>query len=169
MMVAIAVLAIMLAIAVPSFSQLLASNRLTAQANELVAALQVARSEAIRRNARVILCPSSDGASCATAATSWTKWIVQVVKTAEVLRVNDVNTAVTVLASDRITGNDNGVTFRADGLARDATSSLLVANVSVCMTNTRLEQNRRLVGIASGSRVSVTSDADSGCEAPANE
>jgi type IV fimbrial biogenesis protein FimT len=169
MMVAIAVLAIMVAIALPSFSQLLATNRLTAQANELVASLQVARSEAIRRNARVVLCPSTDGIACSAATTTWTKWIVKVVTTSEVLRVNDVNSATTLLASNRITANGNGVTFRADGLARDATSSLLVANLSVCMKNTRLAQNRRLIAIAGGSRVSVSNDADSSCGTPANE
>jgi len=57
LMVTIAVLAILLAIGIPSFASLIASNRLTSATNELVAALQTARTEAIRRNVRVTVCP----------------------------------------------------------------------------------------------------------------
>lgn len=168
MMVAIAVLAIMVAIALPSFSQLLATNRLTGQANELTASLQLARSEAIRRNARVALCPSSDGATCASGAAGWSKWIVQVISSKEVLRLNDVNPSLVVLGSPLVSGSSNGVVFRADGLARDTTNALLVARVGVCVKKSSLAQNRRLVSVASGSRISVSSDADATCGAPSD-
>ena len=49
LMVALAVLAILLSLAAPSFSNLLASNRLSTQASELIGALNLARSEAVRR------------------------------------------------------------------------------------------------------------------------
>ena len=50
LMITLAVLAILLSLAVPSFTSVINANRLTAQANELVADLQLARTEAIRRN-----------------------------------------------------------------------------------------------------------------------
>lgn len=53
LMVTIAVAAILLAVAVPSFRHLIISNRLTTAANDVVTALTVARSEAIKRNADV--------------------------------------------------------------------------------------------------------------------
>lgn len=53
LMVTIAVAAILLAVAVPSFRHLIISNRLTTAANEVVTALTVARSESIKRNANV--------------------------------------------------------------------------------------------------------------------
>jgi len=55
LMVTLTVMAIILAIAAPSFSALLASNRLTTQTNELVGALNLARSEAVRRSQPVTL------------------------------------------------------------------------------------------------------------------
>jgi type IV fimbrial biogenesis protein FimT len=65
MMVTLALLAILIALVTPSFRGLLADNRATAQANALVGSLMLARSEAIKRNAPVVMCRSNDGASCA--------------------------------------------------------------------------------------------------------
>ncbi|RFF27321.1 GspH/FimT family pseudopilin [Wenzhouxiangella sp. 15190] len=50
LIVAIAVAAILLTIAVPSLSNLIRNNEVTGQTNELVALINFARSEAIRRN-----------------------------------------------------------------------------------------------------------------------
>ena len=68
LMVTLAVLAILIAMAVPSFTSIINNNRLAAQANEVITSLQVARTEAIRRNERVTVCRSTDGATCSAAA-----------------------------------------------------------------------------------------------------
>lgn len=65
--VVVAILAVILAIAVPNFTQWLRSARLTAQANDLVADLLFARAEAASRGVQAIVCSSTDGAACATA------------------------------------------------------------------------------------------------------
>ena len=74
LMVTIAVAAILLAVAVPGFRNLIVSNRLTATTNAFVAALNLARIEAIKRNARVTLCktadPNATEPNCAASA-SW--------------------------------------------------------------------------------------------------
>jgi len=76
----IAVAAIVLGIAVPSFRELFVQNRLTTRINHLVLDLNFARSEAVKRGGpQVVLCKSTDdGASCSTAADGiWeTGWIV---------------------------------------------------------------------------------------------
>ena len=59
LMVTIAVLAIIVTLAAPSFQATIENNRLTSQANELVTALALARSEAVRRNTPVTVCPGS--------------------------------------------------------------------------------------------------------------
>src|SRR6185312_13831464 len=75
LMVALAILSILLYIAVPSFRDTGLPSQLRAVANGMVAATQIARSEAIKRNATVRLCVSSDGATCATG--NWQQgWIV---------------------------------------------------------------------------------------------
>ncbi|MEB1220701.1 Tfp pilus assembly protein FimT/FimU [Xanthomonas campestris pv. campestris] len=66
LMVTVAVLAIVLAVAVPAFGTLIRSSRLTSNANEVVAALQLARSEAVRQNSLVAVCRSDNGSTCAT-------------------------------------------------------------------------------------------------------
>ena len=53
LMVTISIAAILLGIAIPSFTSTIASNRLTTYANELVTALNLARSEAIKRGIQV--------------------------------------------------------------------------------------------------------------------
>ena len=53
LMVTIAIAAILLGIAIPSFTETIASNRLTTNANALVTALNFARSEAVKRGIQV--------------------------------------------------------------------------------------------------------------------
>ena len=55
LMVTLTVMAIALSLAAPSFANLLASNRISTQTNELVGALNLARSEAVRRGQPVTL------------------------------------------------------------------------------------------------------------------
>ena len=55
LMVTLSVLAIVLSLAAPSFASLLASNRMSTQTNEFMVALNLARSEAVRRAQPVTL------------------------------------------------------------------------------------------------------------------
>lgn len=59
LMVTIVVAAILTAIAVPNFRNLILSNRLTTTANEVVDALNIARMEAVKLNAPVQFCSNS--------------------------------------------------------------------------------------------------------------
>ncbi len=62
LMVTLAVAAILLSMAVPSFTNTIKNNRLTTQANDLISSLNYARSEAIRRGASVTV-ETSDGSA----------------------------------------------------------------------------------------------------------
>jgi type IV fimbrial biogenesis protein FimT len=64
LMVVIAIIAIGLGIAAPSVRNLTLNAQMSAQANDLLADLSLARSEAIKRNARVAICSSSTGLAC---------------------------------------------------------------------------------------------------------
>lgn len=77
LMVTIAVMAILLGIAVPSFTNAVLGSKLGSYANNFVASVNMARSEAIKRNIRVTLCATADGSSCA-ASGGWDQgWIVK--------------------------------------------------------------------------------------------
>jgi Verrucomicrobium spinosum paralogous family TIGR02596 len=149
LMVTLAVLAILVSLATPSFTAVINGNRLTAQANDLVADIQLARSEAVRRNRTVRLCRSEDGASCADGEGNWTGWIVMLPGAdPEVLRVATVKGAVEVSGGDTMN-------FRPDGLARDDTGSLLATTFTVCLPTTRPAENVRQVDVAGGSRINT--------------
>ncbi|MBU0498596.1 MAG: GspH/FimT family pseudopilin [Gammaproteobacteria bacterium] len=75
LIITLLILGITLAIAVPSFAQLLANNSLTATLNEFTGIMNYAKSEAIKRRLRVVLCPSSDGSGC-TATSSWHNGVI---------------------------------------------------------------------------------------------
>jgi type IV fimbrial biogenesis protein FimT len=62
LMVGITVLGVMLGLGIPSFNQMIRTNRLAEQSNELVAAFNYARSEALKQGVRVSVCPGSGGA-----------------------------------------------------------------------------------------------------------
>ena len=76
LMITLAVMAVLLAIAAPSFNGVVLSSKLGSYANNFVASAALARSEAIKRNATVVLCASADGASCATTGGWEQGWIV---------------------------------------------------------------------------------------------
>jgi type IV fimbrial biogenesis protein FimT len=61
---AMAISAIVLAVAAPSFSALAASQRLVATSNGLLAQIQASRFLAVHRNNRVTICGSLDGERC---------------------------------------------------------------------------------------------------------
>lgn len=74
LMVTIAVLAIVVSIAAPSFSTMINNNRSVALGEELASAINFARVEAAKRGDTVSICASSDGSSCSN---DWTQgWIV---------------------------------------------------------------------------------------------
>lgn len=74
LMVTIAIVAILLAIGLPSFQGSMRSNRVATSTNELIASLSLARTEAIRSTNSAAVCASSDGTSCGT---DWNQgWIV---------------------------------------------------------------------------------------------
>ena len=169
-MVTVAVLAILVAIATPSFTGIINNNRLTGNANELVASMQLARSDAVTRNTPVMLCRSADSATCVLATGSpWTGWITVVEATGEVLRVNTVKVPIQVSASPAITDNTDRVVFRADGKARNNAGTLLTAQMAVCIPTGLPAENQRFVSIVSGSRVSIDRFNGAGaCPAPNN-
>jgi len=125
--VVIVIIGVTAAIALPNFDRLIRSNRVSTQANELVASLALARTEAIRSNTPVVgnrdvvLCPSSDGLTCAA---DWNDgWIVA-------RRVDD--TITTVLRHTQeptgviIAGAETEIVFDNRGRRRTGPDSLTI-------------------------------------------
>ncbi|WP_194723885.1 GspH/FimT family pseudopilin [Noviherbaspirillum malthae] len=141
LMVAVAVTAILLGIAVPSLLDVLLGSRLTAHANTLVASLQLARSEAIKRNAVVTVCPSANGTSCTDG--SWEQgWIVL---------VNDTLLQAQGAARHgmRITGTASRIDYQPTGLGAT------VASLTVCRQTPTVGDQERVINTSATGRVSV--------------
>jgi type IV fimbrial biogenesis protein FimT len=166
LMITLSVAGVLLAIAVPSFNQMIVANRLATQANEIVAAVSLGRSEAIKRNASVTLCrvPRSDSTACAAGSGNWENWIIRtgggtIVQRGAVNTYGGSFVVTSTLDTDR-------VVFGPDGLAR--TDGAIIApdaeNNAIRLCSNRLdEDNVRLVELGAGSRVSTTIEDDEGC------
>lgn len=163
LMATIAVLGVLTALAVPSFTSMINGNRLTAQANELLSGIQYARAEAIRNNSRVTFCGTDNEdadstADCADGQHAF--WVVigrgesGGLEQLRLFQVPDSIQASTDLAM---------ISFSADGLARDpVTRALVSGSITVCMETTRPPRNKRVLNIASGSRMAVTTPDEAG-------
>jgi type IV fimbrial biogenesis protein FimT len=66
LMITLAIVGILITVGVPSMQNFIQGNRLIAASNELLSALNIARSEAIKLNAQVSLCESNNGSTCST-------------------------------------------------------------------------------------------------------
>ncbi len=77
LMVTITIVAVLLAIAVPSFRDVIKRNQISSASNELLAGLSYARTEAIDRGQLVSMCPSPDGLACTINGQTWEPgWII---------------------------------------------------------------------------------------------
>jgi len=76
-MVTVGMVAILASLAVPSFRTMLVKRSLQAAADSLVSDMRLARSEALKRSTRTVICRSTSGTDCDATAGSWSVgWIV---------------------------------------------------------------------------------------------
>ncbi len=78
LMITLIIIGVLLVVGVPSLKAFMQDNQLVASTNELISAVHVARSEAIKLNNSVTICESTDGTSCTSPGTgNWEDgWIV---------------------------------------------------------------------------------------------
>jgi type IV fimbrial biogenesis protein FimT len=77
LMIVVGIIGVVMAIAVPSLSETIKNERLTSATNGLLSDIMLARSKAVGRNQPVIICASSDGATC-TNGSYEEGWIVTI-------------------------------------------------------------------------------------------
>jgi type IV fimbrial biogenesis protein FimT len=151
LLVGLTILTVLMCIAVPSFRDAGLPSQLRAIANGMVAATQMARTEAIKRNTTVQLCVSSDGKTCG--AGNWQQgWIVI--------------SGTTVLHSEpaapsgyRVTpaGGSVALSFDATGLGASADS------FTVCRQTPRVGAQERVVTVTAAGRASVKTTTTGVC------
>ncbi|RVU41772.1 prepilin-type N-terminal cleavage/methylation domain-containing protein [Rheinheimera riviphila] len=171
LMVTIAVLAITLAIAVPSFSGVIGESKLRSQAGEIQSALTFARTEAIRLNRSVVFCHSNNGTNCTVpAATGWEGWLVSAAGAALAAPVLPVSrTGVIPAAPMRISSGPNltaathAIRFTPQGLARGFANNIPLSDlIRVCITQESVNPNTREIQFSSGGRSRVVATDNAG-------
>ncbi len=76
LIISVAITTIMIGITVPVTGNIISTNRISGQVNELRGGLALTRSEAIRRNQHVVICKSIDGNACSKRGRWDMGWIV---------------------------------------------------------------------------------------------
>ena len=77
MLMTIAVAAILMGIAIPSFRYITNANRIASEINGLLGDLQLARAQAIKEGRTVTVCQSSNNTTCTNDSNNWQSgWIV---------------------------------------------------------------------------------------------
>jgi type IV fimbrial biogenesis protein FimT len=131
MLMTMAIVAILMAIAIPSFRYITNSNRIAGEVNGLLGDMQFARAEAIKEGRNVSVCISADGASCSNVTTWQNGWIVFMDPT----NVGTVDAGETVLrVQPAFTGTDTFlasntvgvVTFNREGYAIGIANGTLI-------------------------------------------
>jgi type IV fimbrial biogenesis protein FimT len=127
--VVMAIVAILMAISVPSYRYVTNANRIAAEVNGLLGDMQFARAEAIKEGQTVTVCVSTSGAACdGTGVSTWQNgWIV----------FSDVNSDAQVEAGDNIlrvqspfTGTDTFVAAPATGYVSFNREGFTTSNVA---------------------------------------
>lgn len=122
-MVVLAIAGIVLGVGIPKLSVFFQGSRMTTNTNALVAAFQIAKSEAIKRQGYVTVCRSADQAACdLNDDNTWEDGFIvfydpdgdRIVDSGTdiILRVN------TGAEDKRHAGNTDGVTIRSDTIAK---------------------------------------------------
>lgn len=108
LMVVLAILAIVAAVAVPSYQSSIESNQRTSAANNLLGALQFARSEAVIQRTEVKVCASTNGTSCS--GNDWSTGGV-------VLKTSDNAVLRSIPSATKVQISGDAITFNSDGSA----------------------------------------------------
>jgi type IV fimbrial biogenesis protein FimT len=152
MLVVLALTAVLLAVGVSWLGGLMADMRVRALSDRFQAALLLARSEAIKRNARVVLCASADGQQCSSG--DWEQgWIVFHDANDSVQRESGEALLLVQSASSgkaRMWGNANVshyVSFNGAGITRLQNGAFQAGTITACVGG-RSNQSAREIRLA---------------------
>ena len=144
LMIALTIGGLLLGMAVPSFTNMIRNNRLTAEANNLVTAFNIARSEAINRRGTITICPSTNQTSCN--GDSWDDgWIVLDDATDEVVQVFSA-----MKGHPTIDSTADSVQYTAGGFLNGGAA----VSIGICMDG--VDQGRQINITATGRPNNVT-------------
>ena len=154
MMVVLIIVAVLLTVALPSFSVLTYRTKLKSYANEVVTSVYLARSEAIKRNADMTLCVAEETDLTCKGGGSWEQgWVVIDPNDVVVRRYPALPSNLVLLSSV------NSLTFEPSGVGTTATSFTLCQQAEAPV----VEEKVVTVTLTGRPRIDTTFD---GCPGP---
>lgn len=158
LMITVAVAAVLLVIAVPSFRNVILSNKLTTVSNDVVGAIQTARMEAIKSNQNTQLCSDSSANNTSdplgSACTTQTGAVYAVAGgTFAIVRAQIAGIDMPL----KLNGSMTAIRFGGDGLGHAIGSSTPYTGpiVDIC-TASLSTNNHRVISMTAGSIVTTT-------------
>jgi type IV fimbrial biogenesis protein FimT len=148
LMITLAVLAIVISLATPSFVTFINNNRTTSATNDLIASLNLARTEAIKRNGTVLI-QSKNG-------TDWSEGHrIRVSSTSEILR--DVNPAHKSVIMDSDSNAVSTISYTPSGGV--TTASTTTFTIDNCNEESGVARKKRLLqlNLSGSSTLTATS------------
>ena len=168
MLIVIAATAVLLAIGAPSMAGMVKSARISSASNLFFSGLLLARSEAIKRNSRVVLCKSSEGVVCSPTGGWEQGWIIFHDSNNNGLRDGFeiiIQRESSLSAEIRLVGNLNVeryVSFTATGATRLIGGGFQAGTLTVCNQSAEPGEAKQIVLNAVG-RPRVQTTAISTC------
>lgn len=157
-LITVAMLAILATLAAPSFDSLILRTRLVSLGNDLTASVQLARSEALKRNAVVVMCASANGATCSGSSGDWSSgWIIALEAGGTVLSAQAGVPSGWRVIEDVATAQKT-LYFQPTGAGSTAVTLV------VCRSNPPGLLERQVIIRATGSATTLTTNAG-GCSA----
>lgn len=161
LLTAISIAAILLALVVPSFHDAFLNSKLTNHANGFMSSLLLARSEAIKTNARVTVCKSETGTACVTSGGWEQGWIVFRDVNANGLREN---TEPIIQKGDplnhgfKLKGDasiNDYISFTSTGTPRLASGAVQSGTLTLCRASPSVGSKGRDIEIAATGRIRI--------------
>ena len=160
LMVTLAIAAILMMVAVPSFVSFQKNAQLTSAANSLLVSINAARGEAMKRGMSVIVVPTNNGSDWTTG------WVVVVDKNTPrtytatvdntVLTQAALPTGISITGNGIASGSEPYILFDASGFSKTKANSFGALSISFARTDVaaadQYRQTRRII-IASTGRV----------------
>ena len=164
--VVVAVMAIIMAIGLPSLRDVIANNRLSSTTNEVLSLMQLAKIESIRRNVTVDVCAANALGTACDGAGNWSRIIVVANSaTPAVVREFQASNRVVIRVNTNISASTGGrIRFRPEGFAwrgTPTTARLVNGRIQVCTPAPGPTSNARNI-VVSGARASVDAPAAAG-------
>jgi type IV fimbrial biogenesis protein FimT len=166
LLVTVSVVGVLAALAMPGLQAFVLKRAVESAADTLVSDMRQARSEAVKRSTRVVICASSNGTSCTGSGALWKSgWMIYVPSNAngdfttgdEIVKVQQELTSITSIADTDGTSRYRFI-YESSGSAKASSQTFVVTPAGDAVAGTT-----RLICISNNGRAGIKAAGSSSC------